>query len=302
MTTLDTILARGMVAVVAVFAIAACEEGDAGTLTGTSNADAIGAELGVGNADAADAAPQTVDVAADSAPEETADAEPPSDVAAEVATETVAEVADIAPDTVAETVAEVSAPDIKPETTDPCAAKLAQFTKLKDSATTCKEFYECHKLATASANCTDCSLWHSGLSIDTQNLNDYTPEWKKSGCAKACGGPCTDTVANVGVCTAGKCETKAMTCKELDDAAAKALATGAKCAADADCKFKVSNTLGCGCPTFVNSATMGPGKPLFLYMMMLVKAYKAKACTSEVTCACPDPQSAKCVAGVCIAQ
>ncbi len=302
MSTLPLSLARALAAVTLVCAVAACEEGDAGALTGTSNADAIAGDLGLG---AAETASETADAAADTAPDVAVDTEPEPDVAVDAAPETVAEVADTA-ETVAEVVAEVAAADVKPETvaevSDPCATKLATFTKLKDSAVTCKEFFECHKLSTASANCTDCSLWHNGLSADTQNLTDYTPEWKKSGCAKACGGPCTDTLANVGVCTGGKCETKSLTCKELDDAAAKALATGAKCAADADCKFKVSNTLGCGCPTFVNVTTMGPAKPLFLYMTMLVKAYKAKACTSEVVCACPDPQSAKCVAGVCIAQ
>jgi hypothetical protein len=117
-----------------------------------------------------------------------------------------------------------------------------------------------------------------------------------------CGSGCANMATQVGVCSAGQCATKELSCKELDSAASAALAEGAKCKADSDCAFKVSNTLGCGCPTFVNITTMGPGKPLFSYMKMLVLAYKAKVCVPETSCACPDPNTAKCVAGVCIAQ
>jgi hypothetical protein len=35
-------------------------------------------------------------------------------------------------------------------------------------------------------------------------------------------------------------------------------------------------------------------------MMMLVTAYKAKGCTSEVACECPPAESAICQAGKCV--
>lgn len=296
---------RRWAALVSTLAIlAACEDGSLGTLNGTSIADSIGGDLSLAAADASAEATATTDASAPAAdgattePADSADAEQP----AEVISDATAPV-----EVSAEVTAEVTAPpDVKAEVADtaadPCTAKSAQFSKLLTDASVCADFWQCYKPATASANCPDCQLHFNGTAAATQNLIDFTPEWKKSGCAKACATPCLDMVTQVGVCSAGACQSKSLTCKELDSAAGQALAVGAKCSADADCTFKVSNTLGCGCPTFVNVKAMGPGKPLFLYMTMLVKAYKAKVCTKDVVCECPDPQTAKCVAGICIAQ
>lgn len=287
---------KGLVLLSAVW-LSACADGDVGTSTGTTDPDAIAGEVGLKSdgaaaetaaLDATQTDAQVAEVAAEiQQPDAAPEIAPPPDTAAEVAPP---------PDVVAE----VAPP---PDTAgDPCADKLATFNKLQASSLACDKFWQCHKPATASASCPDCQNYHNAMSADTQNLIDYTPEFKKSGCGGVCSGACMDMVKNVGVCTASKCETKELSCKELDAAAGQALAEGAKCSTDKDCTFKVSNTLGCGCPTFVNITTMGPAKPLFNYMIMLVKAYKAKACTSDTTCACADPNSAKCVSGVCIAQ
>lgn len=288
--------------------LAGCEDGSLGTLNGTSMADSISGDLSLAAADVSAEATATTDASAPAAdlgqtePADSADAEQP----AEVISDATARV-EVSAEVSAEVTAEVTAtPDVKTEVADtaadPCTAKSAQFNKLLTDASVCADFWQCYKPATASANCPDCQLHFNGTAAVTQNLIDFTPEWKKSGCAKTCSTPCVDMVSHVGVCSAGACQSKLLTCKELDSAAGQALAVGAKCSADTDCTFKVSNTLGCGCPTFVNVKAMGPGKPLFLYMTMLVKAYKAKVCTKDVVCECPDPQTAKCVAGICIAQ
>lgn len=283
---------------------AACLEVSDGTMVGSSEADAIGADLALGK----DSAPETtaadaevseilVDVGAD-LPSDAAlvDVAAPDAPALELAPADVPPVdtqpADVPP-------VDVAKPDVS---TDPCAPKIAQFDALKGKALACATPFECFKPAPADAKCQLCQRHYNGNSADSQNLADVAAVLKASGCGSDCGSGCSNMATHVGVCAAGQCTTKELTCKELDTAASAALAQGAKCTADADCTFKVSNTLGCGCPTFVNVKTMGPAKPLFNYMKMLVLAYKAKLCTAETACACPDPNTAKCVAGVCIAQ
>lgn len=293
-----------VVALAAVAALAACQEAADGTLVGSSEADAIGADMSVGK----DSAPETAvaDAAVEVAPE---------DIGADAATDTA--VADVPPVDVAP--ADVPKPDVPPADVPPadvapadvakpdvvqdaCATKIAQFDALKAKALACSTPFECYKPGPADGKCQTCQRHYNGNSADSQNLVDMAAVLKTGGCGSDCGIGCNNMSTQVGVCGGGQCATKELTCKELDSAAAAALAEGAKCSADADCTFKVSNTLACGCPTFVNVKTMGPAKPLFNYMKMLVLAYKAKLCTAETTCACPDPNTAKCVAGVCIAQ
>lgn len=293
-----------LVALACALSVAACQEASDGTLVGSSEADSIGADMGLGKDSAAEttAGPaDSAEVAGDSAAEAAIDSValdvPPADVAPADVPPADLPPADVAPIDVAP----VDVP--KPDTAlDPCATKLAQFDALKAKALACATPFECYKGAPADGKCQTCQRHFNGNSADAQNLIDMAAVLKTGGCGAECGTGCYNMATHVGVCAAGQCTTKDLTCKELDAAASAALAQGAKCSADADCTFKVSNTLACGCPTFVNVKTMGPAKPLFNYMKMLVLAYKAKLCTAEVSCACPDPNTAKCVAGVCIAQ
>lgn len=291
----------------AVASAAACSDSSDATLYGSSVADSVGADLGVGqdgaksdSAAPADADAGAVDATADTAAEVAQDAQSDSgatDAVADAAKPDVAPVDTTAPDAAADAAAEVADTAV-----DPCAAKLALFTALQTKALACATPFDCYQPAAADGKCQACQRHYNGKVADTQNLVDMAAMLKGNGCGSGCGSGCANLSTAVGVCSAGQCATKELSCKELDSAAAAALAEGAKCKADSDCAFKVSNTLGCGCPTFVNLTTMGPGKPLFNYMKMLVLAYKAKVCVPETSCACPDPNTAKCVGGVCIAQ
>ncbi len=307
----------------AVALAAACSDSADGALYGSSSADSVSADLSVAqdsaggdSASAPDGA--AGDSAADSAQDAQAAADPSDIVDAKddtAALDTVADVgadagADAAPDAAADTAKPDTAADVAPDakadtadtSADPCAVKLSQFADLKAKALACATPFDCYQGAAADGKCQTCQRHYNGKSADTQNLVDMSAVLLSSGCGAMCGSGCANMATQVGVCSAGQCATKELSCKELDVAASAALAEGAKCKADSDCAFKVSNTLGCGCPTFVNITTMGPGKPLFNYMKMLVLAYKAKVCVPETSCACPDPNSAKCVAGVCVAQ
>lgn len=281
-----------------------CSDSTDGTLYGTSVADSFGADLGVGqdapkaDGDAGGATDTAGDSAPEVAPEIVQDIQSDSamaDIAVDTAQPDTAKPDTASPDTASpDTAADVPA--------DPCAAKLAQFAGLKSKALMCATPFDCYQPAVADGKCQSCQRHYNGKLADTQNLIDMGASLIGSGCGSMCGSGCANMATQVGVCSAGQCATKELSCKELDIAASAALAEGAKCKADSDCVFKVSNTLGCGCPTFVNVTSMGPGKPLFSYMKMLVLAYKAKVCVPETSCACPDPNTAKCVAGVCIAQ
>ncbi len=302
-------------ALAAVGALAACQEASDGTLVGSSEADSIGADMAMGKdgaaatgdadggalsvdsaAEIAAASDTASDVPPDSAPTDTAPVDTaPADSAPTDSAPTDSSPADTAP-------ADTAKPDAADTDQDPCAAKQAQFDAVKVKALACSTPFECYKPAPADGKCQTCQRHFNGNSADSQNLIDMAAMLKGNGCGATCGTGCYNMATHVGVCGGGQCATKELTCKELDAAAAAALAEGAKCSSDADCTFKVSNTLACGCPTFVNVKTMGPAKPLFNYMKMLVLAYKAKLCTAETSCACPDPNTAKCVAGMCIAQ
>jgi hypothetical protein len=189
---------------------------------------------------------------------------------------------------------------IAADATDPCIAPRAAFEAASAAAQVCSTPFDCFALALTSADCT-CQHHVNGVNpAVVQSVSDTAKAVAKANCKQACYADCLDLTTTVGVCSSGKCSTQNLTCSQLDQAASLALAEGAKCSADADCKFKVSNTLGCGCASFVNVTTMGPGKPLFSYMMMLVTAYKAKGCTSDVACECPPAESAICQAGKCV--
>ena len=188
-------------------------------------------------------------------------------------------------------------PDVPP--LDVCLAKTQAFTAARTKSLACANFWECYGDAPEAPSC-PCKSHVNGTGVAAQNVYDVESEWKKAGCKAACStAPCKNLDVTVGVCATGQCQTQAKTCKEIENLAFTALAEGAKCKADADCTFKVSNAVGCGCATFVNTNTMGPGKPLFYYMLMLAKVYKNIKCVTDIQCACPNPNSAKCVAGMC---
>lgn len=283
-------------------ALPACEDSATTANVGTLEADSIVGDAGLtkdtNGADAVADSQQVADSEPDVAP---IDAQP--DVVADVAPDVQP---DVPPDVTKDVQPDIQpdvAPDVQPDTAvDPCQAKLTKYMALEAAAAKCSTPFDCYGPAPATVNCPKCTAYYNGKSADTQNLIDYNAELAAAKCSGTCNSPCVDVTKMVGVCGSGTCQTKELSCKELDQAASLALAEGAKCSKDSDCTFKVSNTLGCGCPTFVNMTTMGPSKPLFLYMKMLVLAYKAKVCTADTTCACPDPSSAKCVAGVCVGQ
>jgi len=299
-TFLSCLSALSLIAVV----LPACEDGAAGTSEGTLDPDSTGADVAVAQADApADASP--VDATADVAQvaetsQDTADNGPTgsADVAAEVG-DVKPEVADVAADVKPEVAGDVAV-DTAGEIADKCSQMQATFATLKAKAHTCTDFYQCYSDGPLSSTCTQCGEYQNGTSADTQNLKDWVTAMKTAGCTKSCPTACAELAPQVGICLQGACQTKLLPCKEIEGLAAQALAYGSKCTKDSECTFKVSNTLGCGCPTFLNMTTMGPGKPPFLFMTMLSKAYKANKCTTEFTCACADPQTAACVSGVCL--
>ncbi len=191
--------------------------------------------------------------------------------------------------------------DTGPPPPDPalCALKKSQFLGIQAEALKCDTPFQCTKLAPKAMAC-PCERYYSTRTFAYQNLADISNEAKKMGCKGDCpDGPCPNMDVLVGVCKVGGCIDYDATCKELDEFATLALAEGVKCKLDSECVFAANNDLKCGCSQFYNLKTVGPGKPLFWYMMMLVKAYTAKGCGKNFQCACPMPKSAKCVAGVC---
>ena len=205
---------------------------------------------------------------------------------------------DIAPDVPAKPDVVVK-PDVGP---DPCVKAFTDFEAAKAKALACSTPFDCIEPVKSSIGC-DCQIRVSDQSFDYQAMSDVDANFAKLGCKISCPpGPCPDFTQEVGVCKNAKCQTINAPCKDLETYATAAIAEGIKCTADTDCNFKASVTLGCGCPAYMNGNTIGPAKPLFLYVTMLENAYKAKACTSTTACDCFDPQSAKCIDGLCVGQ
>lgn len=183
-----------------------------------------------------------------------------------------------------------------------CSEKASAFASQEKKALVCDTPFQCWRPGPAKMLC-GCQKYYSDKTLDWQSLTDLEAEAKKAGCTGQCDAKetCAPFATQVGVCTAGACETITPTCKQLDQMASDVLAEGKKCKVDADCKFLVLSSLVCGCPTFISMTTMGPAKPLFNYLQsMLNKAYKELNCGLGVTdCACVTPASATCVAGMC---
>lgn len=186
---------------------------------------------------------------------------------------------------------------------DPCVKAYTDYLASQSKAMACSNPFACIEAVEATLGC-KCMMRVSNDGLDYQAMKDESASFTSLGCKVSCPpAACADFTQQVGVCSSkGKCQTTNVPCAQLDTYAAAAMAEGVKCTADADCGFKSSVTLGCGCPVYTNKNTMGPAKPLFLYMTMLATAYKAKACTPAVTCDCFDPQSALCVDGKCVGQ
>lgn len=186
---------------------------------------------------------------------------------------------------------------------DPCVKAYSDYLAAQAKATACSNPFACIEPVESTLGC-KCMMRVSNDGLDYQAMQDVSATFTSQGCKVSCPpAACADFTQQVGVCSPkGKCMTTNVPCAQLDTYAAAAMAEGVKCTADADCGFKSSVTLGCGCPVYTNKNTMGPAKPLFLYMTMLATAYKAKACTPAVTCDCFDPQSALCIDGKCVGQ
>jgi hypothetical protein len=262
---------------------------DAGSDLGRTETSGVDVADAASATDAADEATGASDAEADLPPAQDA-----ADVAAELPP------VDVAPADVPKTdtaPADTGKPDVP--VGDPCLAKSQQYAEAFKKALQCQNFWECWEKAPVAPTC--CNNFVSGEGVVANNCRDLEAEWKKLGCKASCApSQCPDLdTAYIGLCKVNQCAMVAPTCKELETYATQALTEGAKCKADSECTFKASNTLGCGCPTYVNVTTMGPGKPLFKFMTQLAKVYNAKKCTTDVACACPNPNSAKCVGGAC---
>ena len=299
-------------------AAVACGDSDGEVVGGAADGGSTLDAAGVGDSDtvaAIDVAPEASATTKTDAADPTADAEDVvADALADASPADTAPAPDAGPPDAGPPdtgTPDTGAPDTKPDTAkpdaagDPCPAKVAAYLATRQAALSCNTFWECTVEAPDGPAC-PCQVHYSSANLKGQSVVDAEADFKKSGCkAGTCSAPCLDPVKSVGLCQASgvgasACKTTVPTCKELDALATKTLQEGANCTADADCGFKVSNTLGCGCPTFVNLKTMGPGKPLFVFMIQLVQSYKAQACTSDVACSCPNPNSATCVAGKCM--
>lgn len=272
---------------------------------GQGQADAHAADGLVSGADAlADSATATVDAGADGAGQDAAatatDAEA-GDAQADVAEPKDADA--VAQDDAGPDSGPVDSGGVDAGPTDSgsgvCAQELTTFEQVKAKALVCATPFQCWHPGPKQEQC-PCKQFYSDATLDWKALTDLEVEAKSAGCAGSCSPePCAPANTQVGVCQSGLCETVTPSCKQLDQLASAAIGQGIKCTQDSECTFKVSSTLGCGCPAYVNVATMGPGKSLFQYMVMLVLAYKTLGCTADVECACPNPNAAHCVAGVC---
>lgn len=201
-------------------------------------------------------------------------------------------------------VADAPAPDISTPAEDivsyPCKAPRAAFDAARAKAFACDSPFVCYAKALTSADCT-CQAFANGTNQDNLTaLSAAASNVKKAKCTEPCAADCADLSKTIGQCVAGTCETTSPSCAELDALFQQALEAGSVCTADSDCTFKASNTLACGCAAFVNTSKMGPGTPLFSFATMLVGAYKAKGCTSEVSCECPLAEKGACVSGKCV--
>ncbi len=184
--------------------------------------------------------------------------------------------------------------------TPACQTSLSQFDVLKAKALSCDTLFQCTRLGPEGLGC-PCERYYSIKTFDYQNLKDVSVVAAKKGCKGSClPEPCAPKAPQIGVCEAGSCIDYEPTCGELDSMATLALTEGLKCTSDAQCVFGANVDLKCGCSQYLNMETVGPGKPLFWYMMMLVEAYNALGCGAGVECACLQPVKATCKCGNCV--
>ncbi len=180
-----------------------------------------------------------------------------------------------------------------------CALKEGEFDATRKKALACATPFQCWHPGPKQMSC-PCQQYYSDATIDWQSLNDVQGEATKLGCVGTCSKdacPALDT--QIGVCTDKQCQTVTPNCKQIEQLGADAIAEGKKCSADSECTFQAIGSVACGCTTFLNVKSMGPGKPLFKYFVMLVNSYKVLKCTDTVECACQTFKTAHCVAGVC---
>lgn len=302
------LLLAGLIAAVGCGEVSTLESGALTEADGGADTTAMASDASLGGdlagAAQTDTSAQQIDTAGE------------SDAVADVATSDISALdamasGDAQPDSaatdaqVADTAApDTSAPDTsapaEDATTYPCKAPRAAFDAARAKAFACNSPFVCYAKALTSPDCT-CQAFANGTNQDNLTaLSIAASDVKKAKCTEPCAADCADLSKTVGQCVAGTCETTSPSCAELDALFQQALAAGSVCSADSDCTFKASNTLACGCAAFVNTSKMGPGTPLFSFVTMLVGAYKAKGCTTEVSCECPPAEKAACVSGKCV--
>ncbi|MCO4763661.1 MAG: hypothetical protein KC502_19270 [Myxococcales bacterium] len=202
----------------------------------------------------------------------------------------------------------------KPDAGTPgvCESKLKAFNGLKSKALACTSNFQCYAPsdmvegqgfvfgAPENIGC-DCQRYYSDASTDAAALADLNAEFTKAKCKAACPKKlCAPLDTQIGVCTAGSCQTKSATCKEMETLVGAAVTAGRKCTKDSQCSnFGMQGNIPCGCPVNVNLSTLAPGKPLFLYITMITRAYSKLGCAKGVTCACATIGKGACVSGVC---
>ncbi len=193
-----------------------------------------------------------------------------------------------------------------------CQDKSAAYASAKVKALKCTSDFQCYapaKLiegkgftfgAPENIGC-DCKRYYSDVDLAGQSLADLDAEFTKAGCKAQCPlTACASLDTRVGVCTSGQCETKQATCKEMEALVEAAVTKGRACKADSECSgFGMQGGLPCGCPVNVNLSTLAPGKPLFLYVTMITRAYTNLGCAKGVNCACAKVGKGACVNGMC---
>ncbi len=194
-----------------------------------------------------------------------------------------------------------------------CADKASAYAAAKIKALKCTSDFQCYAPAAVvegkgfvfgapeNIGC-GCDRYYSDVDLAGQSLADLNGEFLKAGCQANCPKSlCTPLETQVGVCKSGGCVTTTATCKEMEALVSAAVTAGQACKVDSECSnFGMQGSIPCGCPVNVNLSTLAPGKPLFLYITMVTRAYNSLGCANNVVCACQAIGKGACVQGMCV--